>query len=188
VRRCQRQRYQCCTRYVGSGIGTSRQAAPGVVAWRVDETYVKVEGLYRAIDSTGAGINFLLSALRDADNAKGSGQKRACFGDNGRMRHAPERRGFEAPGFFGRGSAGNTAQFVENVSRHFGPVASFRICTSVSMSWTMPIWCRSCSLRYTTESLYGGKSVDLLALRGRKASAHCVNDLAPIGRVLERTQ
>jgi transposase-like protein len=40
----------------------------------VDETYVRVKGrwcyLYRAIDSTGATIDFLLSALRDAD---------ACF-------------------------------------------------------------------------------------------------------------
>jgi transposase-like protein len=40
----------------------------------VDETYVRVKGrwcyLYRAIDSTGATIDFLLSALRDADAAK----------------------------------------------------------------------------------------------------------------------
>ncbi len=40
----------------------------------MDETYVKVKGhwcyLYRAIDSTGATIDFLLSALRDADAAK----------------------------------------------------------------------------------------------------------------------
>src|SRR3977135_3980100 len=43
-------------------------------SWRVDETYVKVKGrwcyLYRAIDSTGATIDFLLSALRDAAAAK----------------------------------------------------------------------------------------------------------------------
>jgi IS6 family transposase len=42
--------------------------------WRVDETYIRVKGrwcyLYRAIDSTGATIDFLLSALRDADAAK----------------------------------------------------------------------------------------------------------------------
>jgi cytochrome P450 len=43
------------------------------------------------------------------------------------MRHAPGPRGWEGFGFFGRGSAGNTIQFVENVSRRFGPVASFRI-------------------------------------------------------------
>jgi cytochrome P450 len=43
------------------------------------------------------------------------------------MRHAPGPRGFEGFGFFGRGSAGNTIQFVEKVSRRFGPVASFRI-------------------------------------------------------------
>ena len=43
-------------------------------SWRVDETYVRVKGrwcyLYRAIDSTGATINFLLSALRDGAAAK----------------------------------------------------------------------------------------------------------------------
>jgi hypothetical protein len=40
----------------------------------VDETYVRVKGrwcyLYRAIDSAGAPIDFLLSAFRDADAAK----------------------------------------------------------------------------------------------------------------------
>src|SRR5277367_3519748 len=43
-------------------------------SWRVDETYIRVKGwwsyLYRAIDSTGATIDFLLSTLRDADAAK----------------------------------------------------------------------------------------------------------------------
>src|ERR1022692_2655272 len=43
-------------------------------SWRVDETYVRVKGrwcyLYRAIDSRGATIDFLLSALRDAAAAK----------------------------------------------------------------------------------------------------------------------
>jgi transposase-like protein len=40
----------------------------------VDETYIRVQGrwcyLYRAIDSTGATIDFLLSAVRDAEAAK----------------------------------------------------------------------------------------------------------------------
>ena len=43
-------------------------------SWRVDETYVRVKGrwcyLYRAIDSTGATIDFVLSGLRDAATAK----------------------------------------------------------------------------------------------------------------------
>jgi len=43
-------------------------------SWRVDETYVCVKGrwcyLYRAIDSAGATIDFLLSGLPDADAAK----------------------------------------------------------------------------------------------------------------------
>ena len=51
-----------------------RQRKPTNKSWRVDETYIRVKGawcyLYRAIDSTGATIDFLLSALRDAAAAK----------------------------------------------------------------------------------------------------------------------
>jgi IS6 family transposase len=43
-------------------------------SWRVDETYVKVKGrwiyLYRAVDSRGQTIDFLLSAKHDAEAAK----------------------------------------------------------------------------------------------------------------------
>jgi len=43
-------------------------------SWRVDETYVKVKGiwmyLYRAVDSQGNTLEFLLSATRDAQAAK----------------------------------------------------------------------------------------------------------------------
>ena len=43
-------------------------------SWRVDETYIRVKGkwvyLYRAVDSTGATIDFLLSARRDTAAAK----------------------------------------------------------------------------------------------------------------------
>jgi transposase, IS6 family len=43
-------------------------------SWRVDETYLRVAGrwtyLYRAVDSTGATIDFLLSPNRDAAAAK----------------------------------------------------------------------------------------------------------------------
>ena len=51
-----------------------RHLKPTNKSWRVDETYVRVKGrwcyLYRAIDSCGATIDFLLSALRDAEAAK----------------------------------------------------------------------------------------------------------------------
>ena len=47
---------------------------PSDGSWRVDETYVKVKGrwtyLYRAVDSHGQTIDFLLSAKRDAEAAK----------------------------------------------------------------------------------------------------------------------
>ena len=43
-------------------------------SWRVDETSVKVKGtwmdLYRAVDTQGATLEFLLSATRDAETAK----------------------------------------------------------------------------------------------------------------------
>jgi transposase-like protein len=47
---------------------------PSNGSWRVGETYVKVKGrwtyLYRAVDSRGQTIDFLLSAKRDAEAAK----------------------------------------------------------------------------------------------------------------------
>lgn len=43
-------------------------------SWRVDETYIKVKGqwkyLYRAVDSEGQTLDFLLSAKRDAQAAE----------------------------------------------------------------------------------------------------------------------
>jgi transposase, IS6 family len=51
-----------------------RHLKPTNKSWRVDETYIRVQGrwcyLYRAIDSSGATIDFLLSVLRDAAAAK----------------------------------------------------------------------------------------------------------------------
>jgi transposase-like protein len=51
-----------------------RHLKPTNKSWRVDEPYIRVQGrwcyLYRAIDSAGATIDFLLSALRDAEAAK----------------------------------------------------------------------------------------------------------------------
>src|SRR5271163_2750605 len=51
-----------------------RHLKPTNDSWRVDETYVRVKGkwvyLYRAVDSTGATIDFLLSAKHDAAAAE----------------------------------------------------------------------------------------------------------------------
>jgi transposase, IS6 family len=51
-----------------------RHLKPTNKSWRVDETYIRVKGdwcyLYRAVDSTGATIDFVLSAVRDAATAK----------------------------------------------------------------------------------------------------------------------
>ena len=59
-----------------------RHLKPTNKSWRVDETYVRVKGrwcyLYRAIDFTGATIDFVLSGLRDA-----AGQTPVPQGANG---------------------------------------------------------------------------------------------------------
>src|SRR5580658_3615145 len=51
-----------------------RHLKPTNKSWRVHETYIRVNGrwryLYRAIDSAGATIDFLLSGQRDANAAK----------------------------------------------------------------------------------------------------------------------
>ena len=59
-----------------------RHLKPTNKSWRVDETCVRVKGrwcyLYRAIDSAGATIDFLLSAFHDADAAKRLFHKALC--------------------------------------------------------------------------------------------------------------
>ena len=51
-----------------------RELKPTNRSWRVDETYVRVKGrwtyLYRAVDSSGATIDFLLAARRNTAAAK----------------------------------------------------------------------------------------------------------------------
>ena len=51
-----------------------RHPKPTNKSWRVNETYIPIKGcwcyLYRAINSTGATIDFVLSELRDAATAK----------------------------------------------------------------------------------------------------------------------
>src|ERR1700675_4272524 len=75
-----------------------RHLKPTNKSWRVDETYVRVKGrwcyLYRAIDSAGATIDFLLSELRDADAAKRLFRK--SLSDPRRPRPARDQHGSSA--------------------------------------------------------------------------------------------
>lgn len=56
-----------------------RELKPTNGSWRTDETYLRVAGrwtyLYRAVDSTGATVDFLLSEARDL-SAAGPSSKR----------------------------------------------------------------------------------------------------------------
>ena len=77
-----------------------RHLKPTKESWRVDETYVRVKGkwvyLYRAVDSSGAPIDFLLSTKRDAATAQRFLTK-ALGGENhpaGKTILFPNRSGF----------------------------------------------------------------------------------------------
>ncbi|WP_432756499.1 DDE-type integrase/transposase/recombinase [Alloacidobacterium dinghuense] len=52
-------------------------------SWRADETHVRLKGrwcyLYRAIDSKGATIDFLLTTFCDADAPSGSCARRSAI-------------------------------------------------------------------------------------------------------------
>src|ERR1700757_2665691 len=65
-----------------------RHLKPTNDSWRVDETYIRVKGkwvyLYRAVDSSGATIDFILPAKRDAAAAERFLAK-ALGGENHRM-------------------------------------------------------------------------------------------------------
>ena len=66
---------QCVQRYAPEFEERTRpHLRPTNKSWRVDETYVRVKGrwfyLYRAIDSFGTTIDFLLAAVRSADAAQ----------------------------------------------------------------------------------------------------------------------
>ena len=65
-------------RPLAAATGTDKRMRPHLQmtngSWRVDETYIKVKGrwtyLYRAVDSRGKTIDFLLSSKRDAAAAR----------------------------------------------------------------------------------------------------------------------
>ena len=62
------------SRRTGTCQALSPRASPHHASWRVDETYLRVAGewtyLYRAVDSEGNTIDFLVSPKRDAAAAK----------------------------------------------------------------------------------------------------------------------
>jgi transposase-like protein len=67
-------------------------------SWRVDETYVKIKGrwtyLYRAVDSDGKAVDFLLRANRDVAAVKAFFQR--PFKSQGRLPRAITLDGYQA--------------------------------------------------------------------------------------------
>src|SRR5271166_2394927 len=73
-----------CARKWNDGLRS--RLRPTNDSWRVDETYIRVKGkwvyLYRAVDSSGATIDFLLSAKRHAAAAAERFLAKALGGEN----------------------------------------------------------------------------------------------------------
>ena len=105
-----------------------RHLKPTNKSWRVDETYVRVKGrwcyLYRALDSTGATINFVLSGLRDAATAKrlfrealtdpSHPQPRVINTDQARL-YGSAIAGVKKEGLLRRGCRHRPVQYVNNI-------------------------------------------------------------------------
>jgi IS6 family transposase len=81
-------------------------------SYRIDETYIKVRGedkyVYRALDSTGQTIDFLLTAKRDTAAAK-------CF-----LRKAIDASGNPMPRVMNLDSAGGGVRALKVSLRSFG--------------------------------------------------------------------
>jgi hypothetical protein len=89
-------------------------------SWRVDETYIKVKGqerfLYRAVDSTGQTIDFLLTAKRDTAAAKRFFQRgMANPGNSIPRRHAS--KFWELGGTAGCFPKASLAKFIRHLQR-----------------------------------------------------------------------
>jgi transposase-like protein len=84
----------------------NRFTRPAGRSWRVDETYVKIKGrwtyLYRAVDSQGKTVDFLLRAKRDVAAAKAF--FRRAFKSQGRLPHRITLDGYQASHRAARGA------------------------------------------------------------------------------------
>jgi transposase-like protein len=115
-------------------------------SWRVDETYVKIKGrwtyLYRAVDSEGKTVDFLLRAKRDVAAAKAF--FRRAFKTQGRLPRAITLDGYQASSravkeFLGEHRRGNrtdlrSSKYLNNlieqdhrsVKLRLGPMLGFK--------------------------------------------------------------
>ena len=96
-------------------------------SWRVDETYVKVAGkwayLYRAVDSAGETIEFMLSPKRDLVAAKlflrlalsAGGPAQRVINADGHPAYANAVVEFKQPGELGRSCRCRTSPYLNNI-------------------------------------------------------------------------
>jgi transposase-like protein len=97
-------------------------------SWRVDETYVRVAGswayLYRAVDSAGETIDFMLSPKHDLTVAKlswrlalsaGKGIGRRVINVDGHPAYARATRELQQPGELGRRCRCRTSPYLNNI-------------------------------------------------------------------------
>jgi DDE domain len=91
-------------------------------SWRVDETYVKVKGrwvyLYRAVDSRGQTIDFLLSAKRDAEAVKRFFRKALAQPHTVSPRTITEACQYPLPVGHGQTQIGDIVETIRSVDRH----------------------------------------------------------------------
>src|ERR1043166_6606942 len=104
-----------------------REMRPRNRSWRVDETYVKVAGkwayLYRAVDSAGETIEFMLSPKRDLIAAKmflrlalsGSGRSPRVINVDGHPAYASAIAQLKQAGELGRRCRCRTAPYRNHV-------------------------------------------------------------------------
>jgi transposase, IS6 family len=98
-------------------------------SWRVDETYVKVAGkwayLYRAVDSAGATIEFMLSPKRDLTAARlflrlalsGGAPSPRVINVDGHPAYASAITELKQSGELGRRCSCRTAPYLNNINR-----------------------------------------------------------------------
>src|SRR5512133_2753137 len=121
-------------------------------SWRVDETYVKVAGkwayLYRAVDSAGETIEFMLSPRRDLIAAKlflrlalsGGGPSPRVINVDGHPAYASAIADLKRSGELGRRCRCRTSPYLNNIIEQDHRFIKKRICASLGFRSAEGAW------------------------------------------------